>query len=151
MEKSEKTVMVYRDHLEQNATKSERRFMQFLLQRKMPFQFQKMLRGYSGRWYIADFYLHDFRVVIEIDGDYHRSDDTQYVKDRERTFDLEKFGYKVLRIRNRDTGLPPSELAAIINRKYANYVPSIYYRMPERFLSHPPGGSIFPALRKRKK
>lgn len=147
--------MVYRDHLEQNATKSERRFMQFLLGRKTPFQFQKMLRGESGKWYIADFYLHEFRVVIEIDGDYHRKDDAQYRKDRERTFDLEKFGYKVIRIRNRDTGLPPSELAAIINRKYMNYLPSIYYRIPERFLTNPPGSCIFSsskrALRNRKK
>lgn len=142
MNKSEKTIMVYRDHLEQNMTKSERRFMQFLLSRKAHFQFQKMLRGESGKWYIADFYIHEYRVIIEIDGDYHRKDDWQYRKDRERTFDLEKFGYKVIRLRNCDTKLPCNELLAIINRKYMNYCPSIYYRPCEAMLRKAPTGTI---------
>lgn len=143
MNKGERIVFAHRESLERTATKSERRFMQFLLAKKVPFQFQKVLRGESGRWYIADFYLHDFRVVIEIDGNHHLTNEHQYRHDRERTFDLEKFGYKVIRLRNQDTALKPSELAAIINRKYMNYCPSIYYRIPEKFVTKPPAGSIF--------
>lgn len=123
--------------------------MQFLLSKKMPFQFQKIIRGESGNWYIADFYLHEFRTIIEIDGGHHYKDETQYRKDRERTFDLEKFGYKVLRIRNRDTKKPYGELAAILNRKYQNYVPSIYFRVPDNLLGRPPKNTLFSCCRKK--
>ena len=142
MEKGEKIVMKHRDRLEQHATKSELRFMQFLLSKNTPFQFQKMIRGESGRWYIVDFYLHEFRVVIEIDGHYHLNE-RQARSDKERTHDLEKFGYKVLRLLNEQTKLPYNELAAVINRKYMNYAPSVYYRTPEKFLTKPPKMTIF--------
>lgn len=130
--------MKHRDRLEREATKSERLFMSFLLSRRVQFQFQKMIRGESGKWYIADFYLHEPRVVIEIDGNFHYSNERQYRKDRERTFDLERFGYKVIRLRNQDVKLNYGELVALINRKYQNYVPSIYFRIPENRLSKPP-------------
>lgn len=49
--------------------------------------------------FIVDFYCHQARLVIEIDGDIHQLPE---VKERDdgRTFELEKFGLKVIRFKN---------------------------------------------------
>ena len=49
--------------------------------------------------YIADFYCHKLKLVIEIDGDNHSAID-QKEYDSGRTFDLEQFGISVLRFSN---------------------------------------------------
>lgn len=123
-----KTIYKFREVLEKRATKSEARFRDFLCSIRIPFEFQKVVAGQSGKQYIADFYLPKWNAIVEIDGNYHSKSDSQYVKDRTRTFDLEGNGYKVLRIRNCDANkLPFSELHALLNRKYGNYSPSVYY------------------------
>jgi len=47
--------------------------------------------------FIADFYCHQSKLVIEIDGDIHKS---RIEYDAGRTADLEKFGITVLRFTN---------------------------------------------------
>ena len=49
--------------------------------------------------FIVDFYCHELRLVIEIDGPYHISMEQQE-KDQNRTAELENFGIKVIRFSN---------------------------------------------------
>ena len=49
--------------------------------------------------YIADFYCHALKLVIEVDGDYHLSKEQQK-KDQERTKYLILNGLRVIRFRN---------------------------------------------------
>jgi very-short-patch-repair endonuclease len=49
--------------------------------------------------FIADFYCHKIKLVIEVDGDIHFNDEAQEHDDG-RTGELEKFGIKVIRFTN---------------------------------------------------
>ena len=51
--------------------------------------------------YIVDFYCHECRLVIEIDGDSHGTQEGQ-LKDQERTAFLESKGLRVERFTNRE-------------------------------------------------
>lgn len=51
--------------------------------------------------FIVDFYCHEARLVIEIDGDIHNQQENKEY-DENRTFELEKFGLKVIRFSNDD-------------------------------------------------
>ena len=51
--------------------------------------------------YIADFYCHDARLIIELDGSQH-FEPTEQEKDKNRTETLEARGLKVLRIPNNE-------------------------------------------------
>ena len=53
------------------------------------------------RFYFADFCDVKNKLIFEIDGDYHFTDDQQK-KDLKRTKDLVKAGYKVFRLTNED-------------------------------------------------
>ena len=65
----------------------------------------KTLEGYKFRRqhpikkFIVDFYCHELRLIIEVDGAVHDSlDQNEY--DCGRTFELEELGLKVLRFKN---------------------------------------------------
>jgi very-short-patch-repair endonuclease len=49
--------------------------------------------------FIADFYCHDARLVIEIDGEIHKQ---QIEYDDRRTAEMEKYYIKVMRFKNQD-------------------------------------------------
>ena len=49
--------------------------------------------------FIADFYCHKIKLVIEVDGDVHFNDESQEHDDG-RTGEMEKFGIKVIRFTN---------------------------------------------------
>ena len=49
--------------------------------------------------FIADFYCHEYKLVIEIDGEIHSKKEIQEYDDG-RTHDIEKFGIKILRFSN---------------------------------------------------
>ena len=51
--------------------------------------------------FIADFYCHEFRLVIEVDGSIHLTKE-QREKDKARSNELEKIGIKVIRFKNED-------------------------------------------------
>jgi very-short-patch-repair endonuclease len=76
------------------------------------------LNGYKFRRqhpisiYIADFYCHKLKLVIEIDGEYHLSEEQQ-VLDKERTATIEFQGLKVIRFTNEEVLL---KLPEVINK-----------------------------------
>mgnify|MGYP000848844986 FL=1 len=49
--------------------------------------------------FIVDFYCHSKKLVVEIDGGYHK---TQLEYDNGRTYELEHFGIKVIRFTNEE-------------------------------------------------
>ena len=49
--------------------------------------------------FIVDFYCHDARLVIEVDGSVHHLP-AQIERDLNRTFELERFGLTVIRFQN---------------------------------------------------
>lgn len=67
--------------------------------------------------YIADFYCASAKLVIEIDGSQHYSDDTQH-KDSTRTTYFESLGLQVIRYSNAD-----------INERFDRVCESIHQRI----------------------
>ncbi len=59
----------------------------------------KFRRQHPIHLYIADFYCHKLKLVIEIDGEYHNSQE-QKIIDKQKTLDLESQGLKVVRFTN---------------------------------------------------
>ena len=82
--------------LRKNATKEERHlWYDFLAKYPLRFQRQKAIDNF-----IADFYCHKAKLVIEIDGSQHYTDEAQK-KDAFRTEILEGYGLKIIRFSNR--------------------------------------------------
>ena len=60
--------------------------------------------------FIADFYCHQAKLVVEVDGEIHQQQ-KQY--DEGRTADLERFGIRVLRFTNKEV---LNQLDAVVNQ-----------------------------------
>lgn len=60
---------------------------------------QRCLRQHIIGQYIVDFLFPKSKLIVEIDGDYHKTDEQQKL-DQERTVWLETQGYKVVRFSN---------------------------------------------------
>ncbi|MDH5761985.1 MAG: endonuclease domain-containing protein [Nitrospinota bacterium] len=88
--------------LRNQLTPPERQFWKALRQmpsyKNHPFNRQKPLGEY-----IVDFYCHEYRLVIEIDGDSHGTEEAK-TKDQKRTAFLESKGLRVVRFTNREVG-----------------------------------------------
>lgn len=83
--------------LRKNMTPAEKKlWYQYLRNFKFPVLRQKPLDHY-----IADFYCAKLKLVIEIDGDSHYTNEG-LLYDQRRTEILEKYGLKVLRFTNHD-------------------------------------------------
>jgi very-short-patch-repair endonuclease len=92
-----KNLTTLSQNLRKNQTKEEQKlWYQFL--RKYPVQFR---RQFVIGEYIADFYCHKAKIVIELDGSGHYEPE-QIQKDRLRTNYLEAQGLQVLRFTNTD-------------------------------------------------
>ena len=83
--------------LRRNATPQERRlWYDFLAQHPVRFQRQKPIGSY-----IVDFYCHDARLVIELDGGQHYTPEA-LAYDAQRTQALQSLGLTVLRFTNQE-------------------------------------------------
>jgi len=77
----------------------------------------KQLNGYKFRrqhpisQYIADFYCHEKRLIIEVDGGIHMKTDIKE-NDENRTAELDRFGIRVIRFYNDDV---VNDLGAILS------------------------------------
>jgi very-short-patch-repair endonuclease len=61
----------------------------------------KFRRQHPINQFIADFYCHEKKLVVEVDGGYH-NEPTQAEYDQQRTYELEKIGIRVLRFSNEE-------------------------------------------------
>jgi very-short-patch-repair endonuclease len=84
--------------LRKSPTIAEDKLWQFVRGRKM--LGKKFRRQHPFEEFILDFYCHECKLVIEIDGDYHLSKE-QTVYDANRTAFLNEQGLSVLRFTNR--------------------------------------------------
>lgn len=87
-----------RRELRRRQTIQEEKLWLELRNRKLGVKFR---RQHSIGYYIADFFCYEKRLVVEIDGNQHYSvSNIEYDKDRDSI--LDGFGYRVLRITNRE-------------------------------------------------
>ena len=82
--------------LRKNMTKQEVIFWQQIRKNKLGERFRRQ-HSIDDK-YIADFYCHEKRLIIEIDGGQH----CQSFNDEQRTFYLENRGYRIIRFWNNE-------------------------------------------------
>ena len=87
----------YAQFLRKNMTKEERHLWYDFL-KDYPIQFR---RQYAIGCYVVDFYCHQAKLVVELDGSQHY-DPKRQEYDQRRTAYLERQGNKVLRFSNLD-------------------------------------------------
>ena len=86
----------------------------FLRKYKIPFRRQYIIGDY-----IADFYCHQAKLVIELDGSQHY-DPAEMEKERIRTQYLESLGIQVLRFTNLDVTRKFRSVCEVIDETVAN-------------------------------
>ena len=97
MKEYNKNILALARTKRKNMTPWERKlWYKFLRRYKVKFRRQEVIGNY-----IADFYCPEARLIVELDGSGHYSEE-QKEKDKIRTENLEKMGYKVIRICNLD-------------------------------------------------
>lgn len=93
--------------LRRNSTEAEERL--WLAVKNNQIEECKFRRQHPLSIYVADFYCHALKLVIEIDGGYHL-DDEQRLLDEKRTSDIEFQGLKVIRFTNEEIMLKLPEV-----------------------------------------
>ena len=83
--------------LRHNMTEAERVLWNELKNRKM--NGLKFRRQHPLHYYIADFYCHEKKLIIEVDGGIHNSKATKE-HDENRSAELERLGISVIRVTN---------------------------------------------------
>ncbi len=85
--------------LRQNQTKAERIFWNAVRDKKIDgFKFR---REYPFPTFIVDFYCHEAKLIIEIDGGYHKYNEVA-IRDSAKDKLLKENGYRVLRVTNQE-------------------------------------------------
>ncbi len=80
-----------------NQTDAERFLWEHLSKRQL--RGLRFRRQHPVNYFIADFYCHQLKLIIEVDGGYHKLPQ-QYEYDVNRDEELTKFGLKILRFSN---------------------------------------------------
>lgn len=100
---------LFRKDLISKCTNAERNFRSFLDRNFIKYEFQKIIYirdcvGNIQKFYIADFYLPDMKLIIEVDGEYHK-DLLQMEADLNREIDIKRAypTINILRIDNEKT------------------------------------------------
>ncbi len=92
--------------LRKNMTNAERLLWNELSNRKLngykflrqhPFIYDSM--EIPVKFYVLDFYCHEKKVAVELDGEIHNKNISY---DRKREFDIRMFGIRTLRVRNNE-------------------------------------------------
>lgn len=95
----------FRDKLVKNSTKAEKKLLDALSKSSLwdRFVFQHIIyikkKTKIRKFYITDFCFPEEKLIIELDGEYHYTSE-QYKKDKQRTEDLNRQGYRLYRIDN---------------------------------------------------
>ncbi len=93
------TIFMHARQLRNNPTKAEQYLWTFLRNRQM--ENVKFRRQHPVDDFVVDFYTHELKLSIEIDGEYHE-DKIQRFADEDKNFRLRAFGHLVLRYTNKD-------------------------------------------------
>jgi very-short-patch-repair endonuclease len=100
-------IFSYAKKLRENPTEAEEKL--WFAVRDNQIEGYKFRRQHPLSVYVADFYCHALKLVIEVDGDYHLSAEQQFLDDK-RTSDIEFQGLKVIRFTNEEVMLKLSEV-----------------------------------------
>lgn len=102
-----------KEKLTRYATRAEKKLLYFLKSDSLDYEFQKIFY-YDSSYFIADFYLPKYKIVIEVDGGYHNTTE-QNILDENRTNILKSIcGVKsVIRFSNEDVNNKRKVLDAI--------------------------------------
>ena len=87
------------DRMRKNPTKAEKILWKNL--KKFRSEGYVFTRQYPIDFYIADFYCHKLKLIIEVDGEIHENEQTEEY-DESRTGELERFGIKIIRFTNNE-------------------------------------------------
>ena len=91
------TLKQFARELRKNSTDAERRLWYFLrANRLLGFKFKRQV---TIKNFIVDFVCHEKRLIIELDGEQHQTNQTY---DEHRTIELNRCGFQVLRFWNTD-------------------------------------------------
>ena len=93
-----KVLFEYARELRLNPTKAEKLLWERLKNKQLGLRIR---RQHPIASFIADFYCHQARLIIEVDGSYHRIAE-QYEYDESRTEELKKYGLRVIRLSNEE-------------------------------------------------
>ena len=88
--------------LRKNQTKAEASLWKRLRNGRLEgykFSRQYLIEHSKGAYFIADFYCHQARLIVEVDGEIHLK---QQDYDQNRDQILRSLGYEVLRLKNRE-------------------------------------------------
>ena len=100
--------------LRRNETKAEKLLWEKL--RNNQLEGLKFRRQHPVNIYIADFYCHELKLVIEVDGDYHNQEE-QKQKDEVRTEVLRLNGLKIIRFKNEEVEQDINQVLTTIKNK----------------------------------
>ena len=95
LEYNKKNIILAKNLLKNATTQEKRLWYGFLSNYEIRFQRQKAIGNY-----IADFYCHKAKLIIEIDGSQHYNNKCSE-RDGIRTVALEEYGLKVIRFSNK--------------------------------------------------
>ena len=100
--------------LRRNETKAEKLLWEKL--RNNQLEGLKFRRQHPVNINIADFYCHKFKLIIELDGDYHNQEE-QKQKDEVRTEVLRLNGLKIIRFKNEEVEQDINQVLTTIKNK----------------------------------
>ena len=108
-----KEIFEFAEKLRKNMTEAEK----IVWERVCKNQLDTRIRRQHPLWkFIADFYCHELKLIIEIDGDIHLSKEhREYDIDREVT--LNEFGIEIIRFTNNQVMNETDKVIAAIKKK----------------------------------
>lgn len=89
-----------REKLVQKRTQSEKEFSQILKSLSINSEIQYEVR-FGRNLYFCDFFLKDYNLIVEIDGEYHFTEE-QSILDKIREDNLKSLGFKIIRYKNEE-------------------------------------------------
>jgi len=106
-----------RSELRKHMTLSEVLIWKMIKNEQMGVKFR---RQYNIGSYIVDFYCHELKLIIEIDGSIHENDNN-YKQDIFRQKNLENQGYKIIRLTNNQVKNNPDGIYYYLLERIKNY------------------------------
>lgn len=83
----------------------------------------KFRRQHPIGLYVADFYCHKVRLIVEIDGSIHNQQEVQ-IQDKIREDDIIQWGYKIIRFTNKEVHQSIEKVLDIITNKISDIINS---------------------------
>jgi very-short-patch-repair endonuclease len=110
-------------NLRKKETKAEKVLWNFICNKKLGVKFR---RQHPISQFIADFYCHELKLVIEVDGGIHLQEDNMEY-DKMRTTAFNYYGIRVIRFTNEEVIQSPEEVISTIK----NWINKLTPKSPE--------------------